>query len=125
MVAEEESDNSDQTSKIIIVDVHDDGIETIESVNDILERNITEIVIIEETIETTDKAEPIEEVLLVFKCKLCDFASARKTGLRNHKKQIHNWCFLCFSSFTCQEKLKDHFYQVHSEDRDLVTGKAP
>ena len=46
----------------------------------------------------------------------------------NHKKRIHNWCFICFSSFLCQENLKDHFIQLHSEneaDLDLVVGKAP
>ena len=128
-VADEAGDNYDQTSKMSIADVHDEQIDTVDTVIEIIEKDIEEIIIIKETIETAKICEPIvEDNSLFFKCKQCDFASARKTNLRNHKKQIHNWCFICFSSFTSQDNLKDHFYQAHSEnkaDLDLVTGKAP
>ena len=63
-----------------------------------------------------------------FKCRMCDFASARKTELKNHKKTIHHWCFICFSSYTSQENLVNHFTNFHStkqEDLDLALGKAP
>ena len=65
---------------------------------------------------------------IFFKCKMCDFASARKIDLRNHMKTSHYWCFICFSTFTSQDKLKDHFFKVHSKkegDLELVLGKAP
>ena len=48
--------------------------------------------------------------------------------LNNHKKTIHHWCFICFSSHTCEDNLKDHFTNAHSknlEDLDLALGKAP
>ena len=126
--AEKESDDSDITSQIIIVDVHNE--ETVDIGNNIVEK---EVLVIEETIETVESSEKdnLNQAFLVsnflfFKRKMCDFASARKTEVRNHKKQVHNWCFICYSSFVCQENLKDHFYQVHSEnDLELVIGKAP
>ena len=125
-VADEANDDSDQTSKIIIADVHDEQIETVDTVIEIIEKDIEEIIIIEETIETAKICEPIvEDNSLFFKCKQCDFASARKSNLRNHKKQIHNWCFICFSSFTSQHNLKDQAHSENKADLDLVTGKAP
>ena len=47
VVADEESDNSDKNSKTIIVDVHNEGIETDDCVYDIIEKDSEEILIIE------------------------------------------------------------------------------
>ena len=103
------------------MDVHDEDIVVIS--NKIIEK---EVLVIEETIETVESSEKdnLNQAFLVsnflfFKCEMCDFASARKTELRNHKKQVHNWCFICFSSFVCQQNLKDHFYQVHSKMKQI------
>ena len=132
-VTEKESDDSDKRSQTNLVDVHDE--ETVDIGNAMIENEMS---VVEEMIQTIELSEPIEQDNLnlafldsnplCFKCKMCDFAFARKSELRNHKKRIHNWCFICFSSFLCQENLKDHFIQLHSEneaDLDLVVGKAP
>ena len=50
----------------------------------------------------------------LFICEICDFASARKDTMENHKELIHNWCPQCFSSFEKKNKLKKHLkYYVH------------
>ena len=43
-----------------------------------------------------------------FKCEKCDFKAERKFDYKNHKKEIHNWCCFCLSSYKTQEILKDH-----------------
>ena len=50
----------------------------------------------------------------LFICEICDFASARKDTIENHKELIHNWCPQCCSSFEKKNKLKKHFKDVHS-----------
>ena len=44
----------------------------------------------------------------LFKCEMCDFASARQEIIENHKELLHNWCAVCFSCFDSQKKLKSH-----------------
>ena len=125
-----EDDNiSDKTVQTIIVDVHEDEIVTVDSV---IETNVSEELDVIETIDNAisgrEYSNPSVYNLLAFKCKMCDFASARKTELKNHKKTIHHWCFICFSSYTCQQNLKDHFLDAHSknpEDLELALGEAP
>ena len=119
----EESKVSDNTVHEIIVDVHKEEMVTVDETFDLNERDVEEFVIC----ETIEEVVPVSK-LLPFKCKMCDFASACKSDLKNHKKTIHNWCFICFSSFVSQDKLKDHFVKAHSEkegDLDLALGKAP
>ena len=55
----------------------------------------------------SDKSEEL------FKCEICDFASARKEIIENHKELIHNWCPQCYSSFTTQNKLRIHIKKIH------------
>ena len=49
----------------------------------------------------------------LFRCEICDFASARKDTIENHKELIHNWCPQCLSSFTNQNKLKSNIRNIH------------
>ena len=139
-------DEDADTPRTIVVDIHEEEIVTVESVDEIIQisvENVEKTVSSKETIETVEESEPVkqddavssrksqlyaESSSIFFKCKMCDFAAARKTNLRNHKKTSHNWCFICFSTFTSQDDLKDHFYKVHSkneEDLELALGKAP
>ena len=48
-------------------------------------------------------------------CEKCEFEAKTKTDLKNHKKETHNWCPFCFSSFDCQDKLNDHINNDHTE----------
>ena len=108
---EETSNTSEMSVQEVVADVHEDEIVTVDSVIDTIE---------------TDVSEDIAK--LAFKCRMCDFASARKTNLKNHKKTIHHWCFICFSSYSSQENLKNHFLNAHSnkqEDLELALGEAP
>ena len=50
-----------------------------------------------------------------FKCGMCDFASARKSDLIDHRISSHNWCNICFSSFVFQESLQNHIKKMHSD----------
>ena len=54
---------------------------------------------------------------LKFKCDKCDFASARKAFVNDHKVAIHNWCSVCYSNFSNQEKLKKHTKKQHSKKK--------
>ena len=129
--------DADISNKIIVVDIQKED-ETFE----ISVGNVEETLISIETVETVEDSEPVKQDNAVsskksqvyedsssrFKCKMCDFAAARKISLRDHKKTSHNWCFICFSTFTSQDGLKDHFYKEHSKnegDMELVPGKAP
>ena len=112
------------TVHTVVVDIHEDEIVTVESAKETIETNVSEDIVINEPVE--DTAIPSKDY--PFKCRMCDFASARKTDLKNHKKTIHHWCFICFSSYTSQENLKNHFFNDHSkkqEDLELALGKAP
>ena len=50
-----------------------------------------------------------------FKCEICDFASARKDTIVNHKELLHNWCPQCYSSFNNQMKLRSHIRNIHCD----------
>ena len=49
------------------------------------------------------------------KCAKCDYNAATKPDLVNHKKEAHNWCTFCFSTFSNQDELKDHILANHTE----------
>ena len=49
VVADEASDNSDQTFKMVIAEVHDEQIETVDTVIEIIEKERKEIIIIEKS----------------------------------------------------------------------------
>ena len=51
----------------------------------------------------------------LFKCEICDFASAMKDTIENHKELIHNWCTQCDASFSSQKKLKCHIKNLHCD----------
>ena len=51
----------------------------------------------------------------MFKCEICDFASARQKIIEDHKELFHNWCPRCYSSFDSQRKLKSHVKNDHSD----------
>ena len=83
----------DKTVQTFFVDIHEDEIVTFDSVIENIETNVAEEISVSDIIEDT-----LTECL-AFKCKMCDFASARKADLKNHKKTIHHWCFICFSTY--------------------------
>ena len=41
-----------------------------------------------------------------FKCEKCDFKAERIFDYKKNKKQIHNWCCFCLSSYKTQEIFK-------------------
>ena len=53
-----------------------------------------------------------------FKCDKCDFASAGKASLDDHKVITHNWCSVCYSNFSNQENLKKHMKKRHGKKKD-------
>lgn len=134
-IVDEVADISNKTPRTIVVEINEEKIVTVESVDETISvEDVDETLISKEMIETVEDSEPVKKKKYedsssrFFKCKMCDFAAARKISLRDHKKTSHNWCFICFSTFTSQDDLKDHFYKEHSKnegDLVLVLGKAP
>ena len=59
-----------------------------------------------------DDKSPSEEI---FKCEKCDFEAKAKIDIINHKKEVHNWCESCFSTFNSKKKLKNHILKIHKE----------
>ena len=53
------------------------------------------------------------ENIYKYKCERCDFKAATKNDFDSHKKEVHNWCTICFSSFSSQERLKKHSIKKH------------
>jgi hypothetical protein len=51
----------------------------------------------------------------VFTCEKCDFKAATKTDLVKHKKEVHYWCELCFSSFNSRKRIKNHIIKNHKK----------
>ena len=99
---------------IVQVDVHAEEIVTIDIVDETtqtIETNIDEFVI-SEIVEDSEQDNALSsktftvDNLKKFKCKMCDFASESKSDLKNHKKTIHNWCFLCFFELYVSRKFK-------------------
>ena len=52
----------------------------------------------------------------MLKCGMCDFRCMTKCDIRDHKERTHNWCYICYSSFDNQTKLKNHNNATHSEN---------
>ena len=50
----------------------------------------------------------------IFKCLHCDFKTATKRDIVEHKRESHNWCSFCFSTFNSQEILEEHVNTNHS-----------
>ena len=70
--------------------------------------------------DTIDDHENIENELLdnahsfnEYKCLTCGFKTNAKDGIKKHKLSVHNWCSLCFSSFSNQDKLNNHISKQH------------
>ena len=91
----------------IIVDIHEENIVVINTSDELLVKDIDSL--------ATASLQHVNVNIDIFKCSICDFASARKSDLKDHKTTIHNWCFICFSSYTNQEYLKKHFKRAHSK----------
>ena len=120
----------------IIVDVHQEDV-IYEEVSVIVE-HVDKIVISDITIETVDD-DPQEEIKAtnektsskptqvtspqIFKCKICDYATKRKGYFNDHKTTSHNWCFICYSTYTCQDDLKNHFKKCHCKALGCLEGK--
>ena len=50
-----------------------------------------------------------------FKCEMCNFFSSTRPGINDHKVNNHNWCSLCYSSFSSQNNLKKHRKKKHTQ----------
>ena len=74
-------------------------------------KDVVEIVNIDKVNETIDKV----QVAKAIKCERCDFACDRNQDLSAHKETSHNWCTICFSSFTSQGKLRKHRKKMHKK----------
>ena len=59
----------------------------------------------------------------ILRCKKCDYATKRKGYFNDHKTTSHNWCFICYSSYTSQDDLKKHFKKSHSKALGCLEGK--
>ena len=100
-VNEEETIEVDAKVEVIVtVDYNNEEI-----VVDIYEENIVDTKTSDELLVTAS-LQLVNMNKDIFKCSICDFASARKNDLKDHKTRIHNWCFICFSSYTNQYHLK-------------------
>ena len=51
----------------------------------------------------------------VFRCEICDFASAMTEIIENNKELIHHLCIQCDASFTSQKKQKTHIKNLHCD----------
>ena len=51
----------------------------------------------------------------VFRCEICDFASAMTDIIDNQKELIQNWCIQCDTSFSSQKKLKTHIKNLYGD----------
>ena len=71
-----------QLVSTIVIDIHEDEVVTTDIEN--IETHMSEEVVVSDIIEDTFTE------YLAFKCKMSDFASARKADLKNHKKTIHH-----------------------------------
>ena len=49
----------------------------------------------------------------IFACKLCNYQAEKKYDITFHLEDIHNWCYICFSTFDNQENLKKHVQTNH------------
>ena len=85
--------------------------------------DIIDVVYYDEEIENEDANESVNMTFsshsqpnnTTFKCEKCDFEAERKSDIMNHKKEYHNWCLICFSTFSSQDKLKEHNLKNHNE----------
>ena len=114
--------NGDDNGDDIMPD-NDDVIENIECEDS--EDEESEILNVNDVDETTDHENEIPNRTFInpsqcdkdssgelFKCEMCDFASARNDTIKNHKEVIHNWCPHCYSSFNSQKILKNHMKDI-------------
>ena len=49
----------------------------------------------------------------IYACQLCNYQAEKKYDITSHLEDIHNWCYICFSTFDNQENLKKHVQSNH------------
>ena len=84
--------------------------EEIDGETEIIENDCDEMIgndCVNETFQNPSQVN-IKSTEKLFKCETCDFETATKGDIVEHKKETHNWCSLCFSSFNSQDKLEEH-----------------
>ena len=88
-----------------------------EAENNELSDNI-DIVIVNDKIDVMNETN--EKVLLdnahsvnEYKCLTCGFKSNSKEDIKKHKLSVHNWCSVCFSSFSNPDKSNNHISKQH------------
>ena len=133
---EESNEESNETE--IIVDVHledvecEDAIDIVEPAEEIVPSEIAiETVVNEQNKKISENFSSNSSKFKspdIYKCKICDYATKRKGYFNDHKTTSHNWCFICYSSYTSQDDLKKHFKKSHSKALgclEIKLGKAP
>ena len=117
--------SSIQVLEVEIVNVDDHSVNdgNIDEIKDKNEENIkvSENTEIFDVNNKTDEHENNEKILLdnnlsgyEYKCLACDFKTNAKDDIRKHKLSIHNWCSVCFSTFSNHDKLNKHILKQHS-----------
>ena len=101
-----------------------------EDVEEVLEENVknldqSELLNVDEEDATIDDTEfsnktfnnpsQVDKGDGLFRCEFCDFASAMKDIIVNHKELLHNFCTECDETFTSQKKLKTHLKNHHKD----------
>ena len=51
-----------------------------------------------------------------YKSLTCGFETNSEDDIKKHKLSVHNWCSVCFSSFSNQQKLNNHIAKKCIED---------
>ena len=109
-----------EDTEIIVTDIHEEERVDQDETIDMKDTNKFDAVL-------ANRAEVCYQDNLL-QCNRCDFASARKREISDHKTTIHSWCYICFSSYTSQEHLMNHFRRAHSKKigcLELILGAAP
>lgn len=131
IVCEDNSDKPEDSSSIHVVEVHivdvnDDSVDAI-NIDEAEERQevynkVSDEIDIVNVNDKIDEYENLNEKILldnnqsvkVFTCLTCSFKANSKDDMKKHKLDIHNWCSLCFSTFSNQDKLNYHNSKEHN-----------
>ena len=118
-------DEADAITVIVDVDVHEniidcESMEIKEKSKNVKEDDV-EIDILEASnnigavlnVSNVNNADNTSGGKLIFDCQLFNYQAEKKYDITSHLEDIHNWCYICFSTFDNQENLKKHVQTNH------------